>query len=73
MQKTTQIVLTKLSVKTGEDQYRTKVFQTDQNVAEQFPVCEQVCSEILSIPCHPALTDDQVERVIKGVQQAAQG
>jgi len=53
--------------------YRTKVFQTDQNVAEQFPVCEQVCSEILSIPCHPALTDDQVERVIKGVQQAAQG
>lgn len=31
------------------------------------PMTEQAASEVLSLPCHPALTDEEVERVIKAV------
>ena len=27
------------------------------------PVTERLCAEVLSVPCHPALGDDEVDRV----------
>ena len=36
--------------------------------AGELPVVERVAREILSLPVHPDLTDDEVERVIDGVE-----
>ncbi len=35
--------------------------------AEEFPVCEAIYRSVLSLPCYPRLTDDQVDRVIAAV------
>jgi aminotransferase EvaB len=37
------------------------------NAALSFPHTEQACAEVLSLPLHPGLTDDDVERVIREV------
>jgi perosamine synthetase len=36
-----------------------------------FPVSERLCGEVLSIPVHPSLTDDEVETVIAAVNGVA--
>jgi dTDP-4-amino-4,6-dideoxygalactose transaminase len=38
---------------------------------QRFPVSERLCGEVLSIPVHPSLTDDEVETVIAAVNAAA--
>jgi perosamine synthetase len=37
----------------------------------RFPVSERLCGEVLSIPVHPSLTDDEVETVIAAVNGVA--
>jgi len=38
---------------------------------QRFPVSERLCGEVLSIPVHPSLTDDEVETVIAAVNATA--
>jgi dTDP-4-amino-4,6-dideoxygalactose transaminase len=38
---------------------------------ERHPVAEQVSQEVLSIPVHPSLTDDEVATVIAAVNAVA--
>jgi perosamine synthetase len=38
---------------------------------QRFPVSERLCGEVLSIPVHPSLTDDEVETVISAVNATA--
>lgn len=38
---------------------------------QRFPVSERLCDEVLSIPVHPSLTDDEVETVIGAVNATA--
>ena len=38
---------------------------------QRFPVTERLCGEVLSIPVHPSLTDDEVEAVIAAVNATA--
>jgi perosamine synthetase len=38
---------------------------------QRFPVSERLCGEVLSIPVHPSLTDDEVETVITAVNGTA--
>ena len=35
----------------------------------RLPVSEQLANEVLSLPIHPDLTDDEVERVIAAVRE----
>lgn len=37
---------------------------------QSFPVAERLCDEVVSIPVHPSLTDDEVEQVIAAVNAA---
>jgi len=39
---------------------------------EHFPVTEQLCDEILSIPVHPGLSDADVSTVVQAVNQVAE-
>jgi dTDP-4-amino-4,6-dideoxygalactose transaminase len=32
-----------------------------------FPVAEEVCERILSLPMHAYLTDEEIERVVRGL------
>ncbi|MDO9224759.1 MAG: DegT/DnrJ/EryC1/StrS family aminotransferase [Pseudomonadota bacterium] len=50
--------------------YRTALFEGMGWRPEDFPVCEQVAAEIVSIPCHPALSDEDVQQVITAVVAA---
>ncbi len=34
-----------------------------------FPVTEQACNEVLSLPVHPGLTDEELERIIMEVNK----
>jgi dTDP-4-amino-4,6-dideoxygalactose transaminase len=38
---------------------------------QRFPVSERLCGEVLSIPVHPSLTDDEVDTVIAAVNATA--
>jgi dTDP-4-amino-4,6-dideoxygalactose transaminase len=38
---------------------------------QQFPVAERLCLEVVSIPVHPSLADDEVDRVIAAVNAVA--
>ena len=38
---------------------------------EQFPVSERLCADVLSIPVHPSLTDEEVTAVIAAVNAVA--
>lgn len=38
---------------------------------QQFPVAERLCAEVVSIPVHPSLSDDEIERVIEAVNAVA--
>ena len=38
---------------------------------QRFPVSERLCGEVVSIPVHPSLTDDEVETVIAAVNGTA--
>jgi perosamine synthetase len=38
---------------------------------QRFPVSERLCGEVLSIPVHPSLTDDEIETVIAAVNATA--
>jgi dTDP-4-amino-4,6-dideoxygalactose transaminase len=38
---------------------------------QRFPVSERLCDEVLSIPVHPSLTEDEVEAVIAAVNAVA--
>ncbi len=38
-----------------------------------FPVAEQLCDEVLCLPVHPFLCEEQIQRVIQEVIQQAQG
>ena len=38
---------------------------------QRFPVSERLCAEVVSIPVHPSLTDDEVETVIAAVNAVA--
>lgn len=51
--------------------YRTDLFANLNCDPGDFPVCEQVASSIVSIPCHPALSDADAEAVIEAVTTAA--
>lgn len=51
--------------------YRTALFESMGLRPEDFPACEKVASEIVSIPCHPALSDDDVQTVIGAVVTAS--
>ena len=35
-----------------------------RNAAETYPIAEQICNEIVSLPLHPALPDESIDRVI---------
>ncbi len=37
----------------------------------QFPVSERLCADVLSIPVHPSLTDEEVTAVIAAVNAVA--
>lgn len=50
--------------------YRTALFEGMGWRPQDFPVCEQVASEIVSIPCHPALSDADVDATIAAVVAA---
>jgi perosamine synthetase len=39
---------------------------------QRFPVSEQLTEEVVSIPVHPSLTDDEVDAVIEAVNQTAE-
>lgn len=52
--------------------YRTDLFKAMGLRPEDFPVCEAAAARIVSIPCHPALSDADVERVIAAVTVAAE-
>jgi dTDP-4-amino-4,6-dideoxygalactose transaminase len=39
---------------------------------QRFPVSERLCAEVVSIPVHPSLTDDEVETVIAAVNGVAE-
>ena len=52
--------------------YRTPVFEHLNYPASSFPVCERLAEQVLSIPCHPGLSDAQVEHIIDAVRDAAQ-
>ncbi|MCF7854337.1 MAG: DegT/DnrJ/EryC1/StrS family aminotransferase [Candidatus Pacebacteria bacterium] len=41
----------------------------DLTVGRQLPVTEQVCKEILSLPMHPGLSDDDVQRIVKHLKE----
>ncbi|MBL9215711.1 MAG: DegT/DnrJ/EryC1/StrS family aminotransferase [Opitutaceae bacterium] len=41
------------------------------DAALSLPQTEQACAEVLSLPLHPWLTDEQVERVIREIRSAA--
>lgn len=34
-----------------------------------FPVAEQASAEVLSLPVHPALTSDDLETIVRGVEE----
>jgi perosamine synthetase len=38
---------------------------------QQYPVAERLCAEVVSIPVHPSLSDDEIERVIEAVNAVA--
>jgi dTDP-4-amino-4,6-dideoxygalactose transaminase len=38
---------------------------------QSFPVAERLCAEVVSIPVHPSLTDEEVEQVIAAVNAVA--
>jgi dTDP-4-amino-4,6-dideoxygalactose transaminase len=38
---------------------------------QSFPVAERLCAEVVSIPIHPSLTDDEVGQVVAAVNGAA--
>jgi dTDP-4-amino-4,6-dideoxygalactose transaminase len=48
----------------------TTVFRGDGWAAGDFPVAERHAETALSLPLHPALGDEQVERVIEAVREA---
>jgi dTDP-4-amino-4,6-dideoxygalactose transaminase len=37
----------------------------------RFPVAERLCEEVVSIPVHPSLTDDEVGQVVAAVNAVA--
>jgi dTDP-4-amino-4,6-dideoxygalactose transaminase len=41
--------------------------------AGDLPVAEKACREVLSLPLHPTLSDEQVETVVRGVKDALAG
>lgn len=51
--------------------YRTGIFG-DAWRAEDFPRCEAAAAQVLSIPCHPALSDHDVDQVIAVVLRASE-
>lgn len=51
--------------------YRTALFESMGLRPEDFPNCERVATQIVSIPCHPALSNAEVDAVIEAVVAAA--
>jgi len=45
----------------------------DLGCGGRFPVTEQACAEVISLPMHPFLTDEEIEAVCAGVRQAVSG
>jgi perosamine synthetase len=52
--------------------HRQKAFETLGYGGARFPVSERLAGEVLSIPVHPALSDDDVSRVIDAVNEVAE-
>lgn len=38
---------------------------------EDFPVCEKACAEVLSLPMHPWLTEEEQNQIVNAVKEAA--
>ena len=51
--------------------HRQKPFMALGYGERSFPVTERLCAEVLSIPVHPSLTDDEVETLIGAVNEVA--
>jgi dTDP-4-amino-4,6-dideoxygalactose transaminase len=51
--------------------HRQKPFEALGYGHQQFPVTEQLTEQVLSIPVHPSLTDDEVSTVIGAVNAVA--
>jgi dTDP-4-amino-4,6-dideoxygalactose transaminase len=51
--------------------HRQKPFVALGYASQQFPVTERLTEQVLSIPVHPSLTDDEVATVIGAVNEAA--
>jgi len=51
--------------------HRQKPFVALGYGEQQFPVAERLCAEVISIPVHPSLTDDDVTAVIAAVNGVA--
>jgi perosamine synthetase len=51
--------------------HRQKPFLALGYADQHFPVSERLANEVLSIPVHPSLTDDEVEAVIAAVNRVA--
>jgi dTDP-4-amino-4,6-dideoxygalactose transaminase len=39
----------------------------DLGYEDELPVAERLCEEVLSLPVHPSLTDDELERIVEAV------
>lgn len=51
--------------------HRQPGFQRDGRPTPSLPVTEGLCSEVVSLPCHPGLDDAQVDAVVNAVKAAA--
>jgi dTDP-4-amino-4,6-dideoxygalactose transaminase len=51
--------------------HRQKPFVALGYGEQRFPASEQLSLDVLSIPVHPSLTDDEIEAVIAAVNEVA--